>query len=100
MKRILIAVALFGALSSCTDSSREKMFNYGNSFKVEMYSGGKLVRSWISTGKVSAESGSDGYYFKDKATGKLVEVSGDVVITNADSDVSRYEMKIQQGIIQ
>jgi hypothetical protein len=69
---------------SCTDSTQEKLFNYGNEFRVEMYSGGQLVRSWTSTGKVSSEEGSDGYYFKDKATGKLVEVSGDVVITNAD----------------
>lgn len=80
---LLVAIS-FVLLSSCTDSKREKLFNYGNEFKVEMYSGNKLVRSWISTGKVSSEKGSDGYYFKDKSTGKLVEVTGDIVITNVD----------------
>lgn len=86
MKKVsfLLVSISFVLLSGCTDSRREKLFNYGNEFKVEMYSGGQLVRSWISTGKVNSEEGSDGYYFKDKATGKLVEVAGDVVITNAD----------------
>jgi hypothetical protein len=30
---------------------------------------------------VYSEEGSDGYYFEDKATGKVVEVSGDIQIT-------------------
>lgn len=82
LKLLIILLVLF---VSCTDAQRAKrLSNYGNSFKVEMYSGGVLVRSWTSTGKVATESQSDGYFFKDKATGKLVEVSGDVVITNVD----------------
>jgi len=81
---VLLVVIATLFMVSCTDSKREKLFNYGNEFKVEMYSGGQLVRSWISTGKVNSEQGSDGYYFKDKATGKLVEVAGDIVITNND----------------
>lgn len=77
---VISMIALFG----CTDAVKQKYSNFGNSFKVEMYSGGVLVRSWISTGKVGSEAESDGYYFKDKTTGKLVEVAGDVVITNID----------------
>ena len=84
MKKVLIlssVIALF-LLSSCTDAQMEKtLTNYGKEFTVEMYSGGQLVRTWTSSGKVSTESQSDGYYFKDKATGKLVEVAGDLVIT-------------------
>lgn len=76
----LATTALF-ALASCTDATRAKIGGYGDEFKVEMYSGGKLVRTWTSSGKVQSEQRSDGYYFNDKATGKLVEVSGDVVIT-------------------
>lgn len=79
-----LLVVLLVLLVSCTDAGKEKLFNYGNSFKVEMYSGGVLIRSWISTGRVKSETQSDGYYFKDSATGKLVEVSGDLVITNVD----------------
>lgn len=49
-----------------------------------MYSGGQKVREWTSTGKVLSESQSDGYYFEDSETGKLIEVAGDVVITKLD----------------
>ena len=84
MKKVVLVLSIISLflVLGCTDASQAKMFNYGNEFTVEMYSGGVLVRSWTSSGKVSSEQGSDGYYFKDKATGKLVEVSGDVVITN------------------
>ena len=82
MKKIIFAALLTLMLStSCTDASWEKKTNYGNNFKVDLYSGGQLVRSWISSGKVSTEEKSDGYYFKDKDSGKLIEVSGTVVIT-------------------
>lgn len=86
MKKLFILLMTISTIFmvSCTDAKQEKLFNYGNEFKIEMYSGGQLVRTWISTGKVNSEQGSDGYYFKDKATGKLVEVTGDVVITNND----------------
>ena len=82
LKIIIVFIILF---TSCTDAQFSKrVANYGNSFKIEMYSGGVIVRSWISTGKVATEAQSDGYFFKDAATGKLVEVSGDIVITNVD----------------
>lgn len=86
MKKVSMLVSVFALvlLSSCTDADKGKMFNYGNEFTVEMYSGGKLVRSLVSSGKVKSESGSDGYYFSDKSTGKLVEVAGDIVITNVN----------------
>ena len=32
-------------------------------------------------GKVQSEANSDGYFFKDKASEKLMKVSGDCVIT-------------------
>ena len=81
-KVLLLSCVVSTMMLSCTDARREKLLNYGNEFRVDMYSGGKLVKSWTSSGKVNSEQGSDGYYFKDKATGKLVEVAGDVVITN------------------
>jgi hypothetical protein len=93
---LLSSVLISSLMISCTDAQRGKMLNYGNKFSVEMYSGGKLVRSWISSGKVKSEEGSDGYFFIDSQTGKLVEVSGDVVITNADN--SKSEMTITEGI--
>lgn len=84
MKRIILLAAIAVSMLSCTDAEWAKNTNYGENFKVEMYSGGKLVREWVSSGKVNSEPKSDGYYFKEKGTNKLVEVSGDVVITNLE----------------
>jgi len=85
MKKLLFLLSLVViTLSSCTDATRSKFNGLGNEFTVEMYSGGQLVRTWTSTGKVESEAQSDGYYFQDKATGKLIEVAGDVVITRLD----------------
>ena len=50
-------------------------------YRVEMYSGGELVRTWDTSGKVISDSDDVTSYFKDKKTGKLVEISGDIVIT-------------------
>ncbi len=81
-KAIILAALLSASIfSSCTDAELSKLGGYGDEFKVEMYSGGQKVREWTSSGKVLSEQGSDGYYFNDKDSGKLIEVSGDVVIT-------------------
>ena len=65
-------------------SGKAKLSGLGNDHSVEMYSGGKLVREWTSDGKVGNESNSDGYFFMDKESRKLIEVSGDVVVTRLD----------------
>ncbi len=77
-------VALFIALvmGSCTDAQKSKFGGLGDEFKIEMLNcDGTVAREWISTGKVQSEATSDGYYFMDKATGKLIEVTGTLVIT-------------------
>lgn len=79
--KTLITLLAVTMLIGCTDAERSKLGGYGDKFKVEMYSGGQKVREWTSSGKVISEEGSDGYYFNDSETGKLIEVSGDVVIT-------------------
>ena len=75
---LLITAALF---VSCTSAQRSKITGYGGNFKVEMYSGGQKVRELTSSGKVLSEEASDGYYFTESETGKLIEVAGDLVIT-------------------
>jgi uncharacterized protein YceK len=78
MKNILVLIIAVVTLSGCSASlSRMSM---GNS-KVEMYSGGQLVKTWTSSGRVLSEEGSDGWYFTDSTTNKVVIVSGDIVIT-------------------
>ena len=83
MKKIIVVmfVAMLLSLVSCTDAARAKIGALGSEHKVELYSGGQLVRTWISTGKVLTEEHSDGYTFNDKKTNVLVRVSGTVVVT-------------------
>ena len=81
MTKYIIASIIALSICSCTDAGRAKLTGYGGEYKVEMYSGGQMVRTWIASGKVQSENGSDGYYFNDKTSGKLIEVAGDVVIT-------------------
>lgn len=84
MKRIIIIVAIaLGTLSlgSCTDAYKSSWGGLNNEHKVELYSGGKIVKTWTSTGKVNATEHSDGYYFRDKKCQCNVEISGDIVIT-------------------
>ena len=72
-------------LGGCTDASRAKTFGLGDKFTVEMINcDGSVTHSFTSTGKVRSETDSDGYYFKDAETGKLVEVTGRLIITQAD----------------
>lgn len=84
--RLSTMAALFIAIvmssTSCTDATRAKIGGYGDEFKVEMINcDGTVARTWISSGKVQSEKNSDGYYFNDKETGKLIEVTGRLVIT-------------------
>lgn len=77
--KILITAFL---LASCTDAQIEKRRGLGDEFKIEMINcDGTTGKTWISTGKVHSEQNSDGYYFKDKKSGKLIEVTGRLVIT-------------------
>lgn len=82
MKTLFHTLLLALLITSCSDASREKMAGFGDEYKVELLNcDGSVARSWISTGKVLSEANSDGYYFKDKNTGKLIEVTGTLVIT-------------------
>lgn len=79
MKRFLLVLLLIPVLG-CTSSQRASFNALGSSHRVTLYSGGKAIGSWHSRGKVHSSTQSDGYYFQDDESGKLIEVSGDVVI--------------------
>lgn len=83
MKKVILSLSVIASLTltSCVDASVSKFTALGSKHKVELYNGGQLIRTWISTGKPQSEVNSDGYYFTDKETGKLVEVCGAVIIT-------------------
>lgn len=70
----------FMAVASCTAGTMGKFKALGSSAHIRCYSGGVLIYEGNSTGKVTSERSSDGYYFIDAADDKLKEVSGNCVI--------------------
>lgn len=82
MKKLGLFCIILLTLGSCTDAQISKASGYGDKFKVELINcDGTIARTWISTGKVFSEKNSDGYYFKDSASGKLIETTGNIIIT-------------------
>ncbi|UZR99534.1 hypothetical protein [Chondrinema litorale] len=84
--KFVAMAALFATVAlsntSCTDAERAKIGGLGDEFKIEMINcDGTVAKTWISSGKVLSEANSDGYYFEDKETGKLIEVTGRLIIT-------------------
>ena len=80
-KLILLSFILFFAFS-CSDAQKARREGRGSEFRIEMLNcDGTVARSWISTGKVQSGQSSEGYYFMDKATGLLVEVTGSIIIS-------------------
>ncbi len=69
------------ALGACTDAKWGKFQALGGKANVKCYSGGIVIYEGSSTGKVISEANSDGYNFVDADSKKLMEVSGECVIT-------------------
>jgi len=79
MKKIIIIAILF---AGCTDAKKAQLLGYGDEFNVELVNcDGSVTKQWISTGKVHTEKDSDGYYFKDKKSGNLIRITGNIIIT-------------------
>ena len=72
-------LTIMATMVSCTDAEKSKLGGYGDTFTVKVL-GPDTVITYHSTGKFISEEHSDGYYFTNAATGKLVEVSGNVII--------------------
>jgi len=76
-----ILLLLFIGLMGCTEAEMAKIGALGNAAKIKCYSGGVVIYEGRSTGKVSSEANSDGYFFRDADDQRLKEVSGNCVIT-------------------
>lgn len=79
----LICMACIASVG-CSDAEWERNTSYGAKHKVQLYSGGTMVQEWTSTGKVMSLQAEDGWQFVDAETGRLVIVTGDLVITKLD----------------
>ncbi len=75
----LILCTLF--LAACTDTQYASFQALGSRHHVICWSGDTVIYEGISTGRVLSPKDSDGWQFEDEKTGKLVEVSGNCVIT-------------------
>jgi hypothetical protein len=80
MKYLFVCLALVG-LTACTDAQRAKYTSIGSAHHIQLYSGGKLIGEWDSTGAVTNEGQSDGFVFVDKKTRVNTEIAGEVIIT-------------------
>ncbi len=69
---------------SCSSADQADYMAAFHRHKIEFYSGGVLVRTYYSKGKVYSESNSDGFRFADETTGKLIRLTGDIIITVLD----------------
>jgi len=79
--KYFLAIAAVLALTACTDAQRAKITSVGSAHHVQLYSGGKLIGEWDSTGAVTNEEHSDGFVFVDAKTHKNIEVAGQIIIT-------------------
>jgi hypothetical protein len=78
----LLLFAVVAVLAGCSSAEIAHVGTWGGSQHVLLYaSDGHVIEAWDSDGLVKTENASDGWYFVDKATGKLVRISGTVVIT-------------------
>jgi len=81
MKKIaMVLVAGVLLVTSCKDSRKAQWDALGKRHQVTLYSGtGKFMGRWISTGNVSNEAQSDGWFFMDEKTMRLRELSGGII---------------------
>jgi hypothetical protein len=66
-------------LTGCTDAEQAKTFGYGSTYTIKVLGPDTLI-TYQSSGKVISEEHSNGYYFNDAKTGKLIEVSGIITL--------------------
>lgn len=81
MRKALLVISIL-ALTACTDAEMAKVTAIGEAGHIKCFSGGQLIYEGTATGRIQGEQQSDGWFLKDAATGNLVRVSGDCVITN------------------
>lgn len=81
MKKIsILTMVLF--LSGCTDAFWDSTVGkLGVAANIKCYSGTMLIYEGESTGAIKNASSSDGYQFREKKSGKYLEVSGNCILT-------------------
>ena len=79
--KLAIAVLMLCIAVGCKDATMAQFGALGSKHRITLYGcDGKIIGQWESTGNVSNQENSDGWYFEDAKTGKLVEVAGSLLI--------------------
>jgi len=78
---LIITAIIILFTSGCKDATYAQFKSLGCKHMVTLYANdGKIIKQWESTGNVSNQAQSDGWYFEDSKTHKLIEVTGTLVI--------------------
>ena len=80
MKWLLALIAVVAL--ACSDASVKQWTTIGSPAHIKCLSAGVVLYEGDSTGKVKSEKDSDGWFFEDALSGKLIRVSGDCLIVN------------------
>jgi hypothetical protein len=81
MKTLILFSLVVLSFSGCKDATQAQFKSLGKKHIITQWGcDGKVIGKWESTGNVSNESNSDGWYFEDSKTGKLVEITGSITI--------------------
>jgi hypothetical protein len=75
----IVIILLFN--SGCKSSEMAQFHSLGQPHHIVCYSGGVKIYEGDSPGNISNEEHSDGFYFESSETRKLVEVTGNCVVT-------------------
>lgn len=82
MKQVIVALLFALAVSGCSDAMKASIGAYGEEASITCYSGGQVIFSDVSTGKIETTDG-DGVTFKSKKTGAYVRAFADCIVTTA-----------------
>lgn len=77
-----LLLALVVMALGCSRANMAAISAWGQPHCVRFYGcDGKEIARWTSTGKIENEGNSNGYYFTDAVTGKLILVDGNFTAT-------------------
>lgn len=81
MKRLMMVLMLVGGIA-CSRATRSAIGAWGQEHCIRFYGcDGHEIARWTSTGMIENEPHSNGYFFQDKGTGKIVMVDGTFTAT-------------------
>jgi hypothetical protein len=78
--KTLFSLAVGLVVAGCTDADMAHFSQLGDESEVQCFSGGQVIYSGTSTGKIQSDQSEDGLYFMEKESGKFVRLYADCVV--------------------